>query len=172
VNDTALALEDAVATAATGDILPFRGRSMADLTIRALTNSPVNHVGMAVAIDDPPPQLWHAEFDRSLPDVWTGERHRGVQRRDAGRQNPSVGRRLSPCDQCGGALRRPNTSHSTSRSGRLALRSRSGRSSGVSLGGGLVAAHSRGGAEGDRRRPRCQLIASFASPLQTNGRFR
>ena len=79
MNDTALALTDAVATAATGDIWLFRGRSMADLTIRALTNSPVNHVGMAVAIDDLPPLLWHAELGRSLPDVWTGERHRGVQ---------------------------------------------------------------------------------------------
>jgi hypothetical protein len=79
MNDTALALEDAVATAATGDIWLFRGRSMADLTIRALTNGPVNHVGMAVAIDDLPPLLWHAELGGSLPDVWTGERHRGVQ---------------------------------------------------------------------------------------------
>jgi len=79
VNDTALALEDAVATAATGDIWLFRGGSMADVTIRALTNSPVNHVGMAVAIDDLPPLLWHAELGRSLPDVWTGERHLGVQ---------------------------------------------------------------------------------------------
>ncbi len=79
MNDTALALEDAVATAATGDIWLFRGRSVADLTIRTLTNSPVNHVGMTVAIDDLPPLLWHAELGRSLPDVWTGERHRGVQ---------------------------------------------------------------------------------------------
>ena len=79
MNDTALALEDAVATAATGDIWLFRGRSVADLTIRTLTNSPVNHVGMAVAIDDLPPLLWHAELGHSLPDVWTGERHRGVQ---------------------------------------------------------------------------------------------
>jgi hypothetical protein len=75
----ALAFDDAVATTATGDIWLFRGRSMADLTIRALTNSPVNHVGMTVAIDDLPPLLWHAELGRSLPDVWTGERHRGVQ---------------------------------------------------------------------------------------------
>src|SRR5947207_7238965 len=52
---------------------------MADVAIRTLTNSPVNHVGMAVAIDDLPPLLWHAELGRSLPDVWTGERHRGVQ---------------------------------------------------------------------------------------------
>jgi hypothetical protein len=44
-----------------------------------VTNSPVNHVGMVVAIDDLPPLLWHAELGRSLPDVWTGERRRGVQ---------------------------------------------------------------------------------------------
>ena len=44
-----------------------------------MTNSPVNHVGMAVAIDDLPPLLWHAELGRSLPDVWTGDRQRGVQ---------------------------------------------------------------------------------------------
>jgi hypothetical protein len=72
-------LDDAVATAATGDIWLFRGRSAADRAIRAFTNSPVNHVGMAVAIDDLPPLLWHAELGRSLPDVWTGERQRGVQ---------------------------------------------------------------------------------------------
>ena len=74
-----LALDDAVATAATGDIWLFRGRSVADRTIRRVTNSPVNHVGMVVAIDDLPPLLWHAELGRSLPDVWTGERQRGVQ---------------------------------------------------------------------------------------------
>jgi hypothetical protein len=34
---------------------------------------------MVVAIDDLPPLLWHAELGRSLPDVWSGERHRGVQ---------------------------------------------------------------------------------------------
>jgi hypothetical protein len=72
-------VQDAVQSAATGDIWLFRGRSFADLTIRAATNSPVNHVGMAVAIDDLPPLLWHAELGRSLPDVWTGERQRGVQ---------------------------------------------------------------------------------------------
>lgn len=77
--DTTLDLQDAVATASTGDIWLFRGRSLADRTIRAATNSPVNHVGMAVAIDDLPPLLWHAELGRSLPDVWTGDLHRGVQ---------------------------------------------------------------------------------------------
>ena len=34
---------------------------------------------MVVAIEDLPPLLWHAELGRSLPDVWTGERQRGVQ---------------------------------------------------------------------------------------------
>ena len=74
-----LPLDEAVATAATGDIWLFRGRSVADVAIRTLTNAPVNHVGMVVALDDLPPLLWHAELGRSLPDVWTGERQRGVQ---------------------------------------------------------------------------------------------
>jgi hypothetical protein len=79
VAEAALDLDDAVATASTGDIWLFRGRSVADVAIRTLTNSPVNHVGMVVALDDLPPLLWHAELGRSLPDVWTGERQRGVQ---------------------------------------------------------------------------------------------
>ncbi len=76
---TALSLDDAVAQAATGDIWLFRGRSLADRAIQTVTNSPVNHVGMVVALDDLPPLLWHAELGRSLPDVWTGRRQRGVQ---------------------------------------------------------------------------------------------
>ena len=79
MNDAILALDDAVATASTGDIWLFRGRSLADVAIRAVTNSPVNHVGMVVALDDLPPLLWHAELGSSLPDAWTGDRHRGVQ---------------------------------------------------------------------------------------------
>jgi hypothetical protein len=79
VPDALLELDDAVATASTGDVWLFRGRSVADVAIRTLTNSPVNHVGMVVALDDLPPLLWHAELGRSLPDVWTGERQRGVQ---------------------------------------------------------------------------------------------
>ena len=79
MNDDGIPLDDAVATAATGDIWLFRGKSIPDRAIRAVTNSPVNHVGMVVAIDDLPPLLWHAELGRSLPDVWTGERQRGVQ---------------------------------------------------------------------------------------------
>jgi hypothetical protein len=74
-----ISLDDAIETAATGDIWLFRGHSFADRAIQTLTNSPVNHVGMVVALDDLPPLLWHAELGRSLPDVWTGRRQRGVQ---------------------------------------------------------------------------------------------
>ncbi len=77
--DAALTHEDAFARAATGDLWLFRGRSLADVAIRTLTNAPVNHVGMVVALDDLPPLLWHAELGMSLPDVWTGEHQRGVQ---------------------------------------------------------------------------------------------
>ncbi len=76
---TTLAIEEALATAATGDLWLFRGRSLADRAIRAATNAPVNHVGMVVALDDLPPLMWHAELGRSLPDVWAGEHQRGVQ---------------------------------------------------------------------------------------------
>ena len=79
MTEFSLSLEDAVAAAATGDVWLFRGRTLADRAIRTVTNSPVNHVGMAVALDDLPPLLWHAELGRSLEDVWTGERQRGVQ---------------------------------------------------------------------------------------------
>jgi hypothetical protein len=48
-----------------------------------MTNSPVNHVGMTVAIDDLPPLLWHAELGNKLVDMWTGTQHRGVQLNDA-----------------------------------------------------------------------------------------
>ena len=75
----AVTLDDAVEAAATGDIWLFRGTSLADRAIRTFTNAPVNHVGMVVALDDLPPLLWHAELGKSLPDVWTGERQRGVQ---------------------------------------------------------------------------------------------
>jgi hypothetical protein len=40
VHTATLALDEAVATAATGDIWLFRGRTMADRAIRTLTNSP------------------------------------------------------------------------------------------------------------------------------------
>jgi hypothetical protein len=72
-------LDTALDTASTGDVWLFRGRSFADVAIRTVTNAPVNHVGMVVAFDDLPPLMWHAELGRSLPDVWTGQRQRGVQ---------------------------------------------------------------------------------------------
>jgi hypothetical protein len=65
--------------ASTGDIWLFRGRTVADRAIRVATNSPVNHVAMAICIDDLPPLLWHAELGSSLPDVWAGEHRRGAQ---------------------------------------------------------------------------------------------
>jgi hypothetical protein len=79
VQQPSLILEEAVAIASTGDVWLFRGNSPADFAIRTATNSPVNHVGMVVAIDDLPPLLWHAELGHSLTDVWTGRRQRGVQ---------------------------------------------------------------------------------------------
>jgi hypothetical protein len=35
-----------------------------------------------VVIDDLPPLMWHAELGKSLPDMWSGNRHRGVQLHD------------------------------------------------------------------------------------------
>ena len=57
-----LALDDAIGLSATGDLWLFRGRSLADRAIQTVTNAPVNHVGMVVALDDLPPLLWHAEL--------------------------------------------------------------------------------------------------------------
>ena len=78
-----ITLAEALETTRTGDLWIFRGRSTADRAIRLGTNSPVNHVGMTVALEDLPPLLWHAELGRSLPDLWSGDRHRGVQLHDA-----------------------------------------------------------------------------------------
>src|SRR6202795_1046265 len=75
-------LKQALDLVRTGDVWLFRGYSVADRAIRVATNSPVNHVGMAVVIDDLPPLMWHAELGRSLPDLWSGTRHRGVQLHD------------------------------------------------------------------------------------------
>jgi hypothetical protein len=77
-----ITLDEALDLASTGDIWLFRGRAVADRAIQVATNSPVNHVGMAVVIEDLPPLMWHAELGRSLPDMWSGTRHRGVQLHD------------------------------------------------------------------------------------------
>ena len=80
--EASVTLDEAVDLARTGDVWVFRGHKVADRAIQVATNSPVNHVGMSVAIEDLPPLMWHAELGRSLPDVWTGTRHRGVQLHD------------------------------------------------------------------------------------------
>ena len=77
--DTSISLDEAVDVTRTGDLWVFRGRSMPDRAIQLTTNSPVNHVGMAVVLDDLPPLMWHAELGRSLPDMWSGTHQRGVQ---------------------------------------------------------------------------------------------
>jgi hypothetical protein len=77
-----ISLDEAAGLTRTGDVWLFRGESAADVAIRPFTNAPVNHVGMAVVLDDLPPLMWHAELGQSLPDVWTGNRQRGVQLHD------------------------------------------------------------------------------------------
>jgi hypothetical protein len=77
-----LPLDEAVETTRTGDLWLFRGSSGPDRVIRVVTNAPVNHVGVAVVLDDLPPLMWHAELGRGLRDVWTGEHQRGVQLHD------------------------------------------------------------------------------------------
>ena len=77
-----ITLDKALDLARTGDVWLFRGHAVADRAIQVATNSPINHAGMAVVIDDLPPLMWHAELGRSLPDLWSGTRHRGVQLHD------------------------------------------------------------------------------------------
>jgi hypothetical protein len=77
-----ITLDEALNLTRTGDVWLFRGHTAADRAIQVATNSPVNHVGMSVVIGDLPPLMWHAELGRSLPDVWSGSRQRGVQLHD------------------------------------------------------------------------------------------
>ena len=77
-----ITLDEALDLTRTGDVWLFRGRKAADRAIQVATNSPVNHVGMSVVIADLPPLMWHAELGRSLPDLWSGTRQRGVQLHD------------------------------------------------------------------------------------------
>jgi hypothetical protein len=79
---TSIRLDDAVELTRTGDLWLFRGTSAADRAIRVTTNSPVNHVGMSMVVDDLPPLMWHAELGRSLVDMWSGNHQRGVQLHD------------------------------------------------------------------------------------------
>lgn len=77
-----LTLDEAVNVTRTGDLWVFRGRSVPDRAIQTMTNSPVNHVGMAIVVEDMPPMMWHAELGKSLLDLWSGTHHRGVQLHD------------------------------------------------------------------------------------------
>jgi hypothetical protein len=79
---SSIGLDEALELTRTGDVWLFRGRTVADRAIQVTTNSPVNHVGMSVVLDDMPPLMWHAELGRSLQDVWAGTHHRGVQLHD------------------------------------------------------------------------------------------
>jgi hypothetical protein len=79
-----LDIDEALRQTRTGDLWLFRGRTTADRAIRVLSNAPVNHVAMAVVLDDLPPLLWHAELGRTLLDHWSGGHHRGVQLHDLG----------------------------------------------------------------------------------------
>jgi hypothetical protein len=80
--ETRIGLDEAAELTRTGDIWLFRGDSAADRAIQLTTNSPINHVGMAIVIEDLPPLMWHAELGRSLSDVWSGNHQRGVQLHD------------------------------------------------------------------------------------------
>ncbi|MDG3011438.1 hypothetical protein G4X40_14915 [Rhodococcus sp. D2-41] len=82
MHESRVSLQAAAEATRTGDIWIFRGTSGADRAIQALTNSPVNHVGMSVVLEDLPPLMWHAELGHSLPDMWTGKHQRGVQLHD------------------------------------------------------------------------------------------
>jgi len=82
MSGTPITLDEAVDLTRTGDVWLFRGRSVADRAIQVTTNSPINHVGMSVVLEDLPPLMWHAELGRSLPDMWSGTHQRGVQLHD------------------------------------------------------------------------------------------
>ncbi|MFI6498744.1 hypothetical protein [Nonomuraea typhae] len=77
-----MTLDEAANVTRTGDLWVFRGRSMPDRAIQTMTNSPVNHVGMAIVVEDMPPMMWHAELGKSLLDLWSGTHQRGVQLHD------------------------------------------------------------------------------------------
>src|SRR5665648_713381 len=82
-------MDEALDATRTGDLWLFRGRKIADRAIQVSTNSPVNHVGMAVVIDDLPPLMWHAELGRSLEDLWSGAHQRRASRVVDGKGVPS-----------------------------------------------------------------------------------
>ena len=91
-----LTVDQAVDLTRSGDIWLFRGHRAPDRAIRAVTNAPVNHVGVALVVDDLPPLIFHAELGKLQLDVWTGGHHRGVQLHDL---REAVGRWQTEYDQ-------------------------------------------------------------------------
>lgn len=168
----AVDLAEAVELTRTGDLWLFRGHSRADRAIRLATNAPVNHVGMALVVDDLPPLLWHAELGQALPDLWTGDHHRGAQLHDLHdavvRWTTTYGQRawlrqLEPeagRDQEDGALRSIARWNGTSfpRTGALAWRWLRGRR------GGLPRAISGAGGGGDQERQH-RLESAFCAEI-------
>jgi hypothetical protein len=65
VPGASISLDEAVGLTRTGDLWLFRGHAAADRAIQVATNSPVNHVGMSVVLDDLPALMWHAEVESS-----------------------------------------------------------------------------------------------------------
>jgi hypothetical protein len=82
VKESTVSLQRALDETRTGDIWLFRGGSGPDRAIQTMSNAPVNHVGMTIAVEDLPPLIWHAELGDKLTDMWTGGNHRGVQLND------------------------------------------------------------------------------------------
>lgn len=82
MSGTRISLDEAVDLTRTGDVWLFSGRTVADRAIQVSTNSPVNHVGMSLVIEDLPALMWHAELGRALLDLWSGSHHRGAQLHD------------------------------------------------------------------------------------------
>jgi hypothetical protein len=80
VPDVRIGLAEALDLTRTGDVWLFRGHAAADRAIQLTTNSPVNHVGMSVVLDDLPALMWHAELGRSRADRGGGGPPRGGPR--------------------------------------------------------------------------------------------
>jgi hypothetical protein len=82
VPDVRIGLAEALDLTRTGDVWLFRGHTAADRAIQLTTNSPVNHVGMSVVLDDLPALMWHAELGRSRSEPWSGSHPHGAQLHD------------------------------------------------------------------------------------------
>jgi hypothetical protein len=82
VSGVSIGLDEALDLTRTGDVWLFRGNTAADRAIQLTTNSPVNHVGMSVVLDDLPALMWHAELGRSRAGRGWGSRPRRAQLHD------------------------------------------------------------------------------------------